>query len=468
MTGASIRIRAALCAIVRARVCPACSGRPRRLPLCLHLLHAAVLCLGLVVAGGQAAFAQPAAPLASTPTPTSVPVIRTTLVPANGAVVGQRLGLMVDVLFPGAMPRPPQVSVPDVPGAQVMRFETQGTTMSDTIGGQTYNGQRFEFSVYPRRGGRLALAPANVRLLDSGGAITGTLQGTAVTTDITVPPGIDAGGPVIATTRLTLDETWSPDPAGPFKTGDAITRTIVRTAEDMPALAMRDLVFPAPTGVRIYADPPVSDDRTARGALTGKRTDRVTYVFEAGGQFELPAVVQPWWNLRDGEARNTTGAGVSITVKAAPVPAAPASAMGAIIRHPLEWIAIAIAAVGLVLAGLWLHPVRRLATAWHSRHVRRLQSEPHAFHALIRACGGSDPRPVYRSLAAWRRLVAPATCSASAGIAADLERAVFASDAASRWDKARAGELAQNLRRLRDRQGQEPALPTGPLPPLNP
>ena len=33
----------------------------------------------------------------------------------------------VDVMFPGDMPRPPRVSLPEMPGAQILRYETQAS-----------------------------------------------------------------------------------------------------------------------------------------------------------------------------------------------------------------------------------------------------------------------------------------------------------------------------------------------------
>ena len=84
-------------------------------------------------------------------------VVREKLDPPSGAVIGQPIRLLVDVLFPDTMPRPPRVSVPDTPGTQIMRFESQGVTMRDQIGGQNYVGQQFEFIVFPRRGGAFTL-----------------------------------------------------------------------------------------------------------------------------------------------------------------------------------------------------------------------------------------------------------------------------------------------------------------------
>ena len=38
-------------------------------------------------------------------------------------------------------------------------------------------------------------------------------------------PGVDPGQPLIATTRASLEEHWTPLPASTFKAGDALART---------------------------------------------------------------------------------------------------------------------------------------------------------------------------------------------------------------------------------------------------
>ena len=93
-------------------------------------------------------------------------------------VIGQHVRVLVDVLFPGEMPRPPRVSLPEMPGAQILRFETQATTMSDRIDGKDHVGQRFEFALYPRRGGTLEVPAPQVTVLDRAGEETGRLRGS--------------------------------------------------------------------------------------------------------------------------------------------------------------------------------------------------------------------------------------------------------------------------------------------------
>ncbi len=281
-------------------------------------MRAMLLALLFLFGLAGVAAAQDAATAPNTPPPAKRPdvVVRQSADPATGAVIGQRVALLVDVMFRNPMPRPPRVTLPDVPGLQVFRFETQGTSLRETIAGNVYTGQRFEFALYARRGGAFEIPPAEITLLDAKGDVTGAAKGQPVRLEVNVPPGVNASQPVVAANMLTLSEQWSPEPGGAFKAGDAIVRTITRTAEDVPGLAMRDLAFRAPAGARVYVDPPEVDDRSNRGVVTGRRVDRVTYVFERGGRFELPALSQPWWDLGAGTLRTADAKGATIDVAA--------------------------------------------------------------------------------------------------------------------------------------------------------
>jgi hypothetical protein len=68
----------------------------------------------------------------------------------------------------------------------------------------------------------------------------------------------------------------------------------------VPALAFADLPRDAPEGVRAYASPPVVLDSINRGALTGKRVDRIIYMFGVtmpivnGAPFAIPVVAPSW------------------------------------------------------------------------------------------------------------------------------------------------------------------------------
>lgn len=398
----------------------------------------------------------PVGPSAVAPLPVApAVVVRQTLDPATGVVVGQHVALRVDVLFRDEMPRPPRVSLPDVPGVQVLRFETQATTMRESIDGSNYVGQRFEFALYPRRGGTFDIPPASVVLLDQQGDASGTAVGQSVPLQVRVPPGVDASGPVVATPRLSLSEHWEPAPKGAFKAGDAIVRTLTRTAGDVPGLAMRDLEFPAPEGVRAYVDPPDISDQNNRGMVTGRRMDRVTYVFERGGRFELPAVEQPWWDLGASTLRTERAPGATISVAAA-VPEAAGAGSWAVRR--ILWIA-----AGAGMLSILAICARQLWRMWAASAAR---AERNAFAALRQACASGDAKATYDAFARWRRFLDPVRGRGAAAILAPLEATLFAG-IPSTWHAGQSVALLEGAARLR-RAHSLPTARKETLPPLNP
>jgi hypothetical protein len=372
-------------------------------------------------------------------------VVRTTVKPDKGAVIGQQVEVLVDVLFVDQMLRPPRVAIGEVAGAQILRFESQATTMSDRIAGTPYTGQRFEFALYARRGGTLTVPAPQVTLLDRAGTAIGTAAGTPATVEIAVPRGVDATQPVIATTRATLEEQWAPAPKTAFKAGDALVRTITREAEDVPAMAMPDLAFPAPSGVRVYRDPPQSEDRQNRGAVTGRRIDKATYVFEQGGSFTLAGIVQPWWDLSARQLRDEARPAVTVSVTAPPKPI-----------DPWHFIGPVVALLLLLSGGRWLEP--RLHVWQAERHARWLASEPKAFDDLAEACRSDDVRAIYRTFTVWRQRSPRRDLGA---FAEQLETVLFAGAA---WP-AGSGSAFLHTLQAPARAGHHPV---SALPPLNP
>jgi hypothetical protein len=380
-------------------------------------------------------------------------IVRMTIRPETGAVVGQRIEVLVDVLFRDGMVRPPRVTVADIPGAQLVRFETQATTMTDRVGGQDYTGQRFEFALYARRGGSFTVPAPVATLLDASGEAIGTVTGQPATVDVAVPPGADASRPIIATTRTTLRESWSPPNRTSFKAGDAVVRTIVREVSDVSGMAIPDLSFSAPAGVRVYAGRPDVTDAQSRGEVTGRRTDTVTYVFETGGTFDLPAVTQPWWNLTDKRLQTERGAGLSATVAAASP--APASFQDLFER----WGFIATTALGSLALAFWGWWWLRERLA--ERRARWLASERKARADLLAACRRVEPRAIYEAYVVWRARMRRSADLAS--LAETIEAVLFAG---ASWSAEDARAFAGRVEAVAGAAPQRRRAVS--LPPLNP
>lgn len=398
--------------------------------------------------------------------PAGKPLVRTILDPTEGIVIGQPVRLDVEVLFPGDMPYPPLVSVPEARGAQIMRFETQAVTMRERIAGQDYVGKRFEFILFPRRGGEIAIPAPRVTLLDRSGDPAGSVEGEANRANVAVPAGIDQSGPVLVAKRVGVVQSWSPDPvSASFKTGDAITRTISRQADGVPALGMAEFSFVAPEGVRVYVDPPAVDDRTNRGDVEGRRVDKVTYVFEKAGHYELPALVQPWWSLVDKQARQEDLPGVTVTV---------AAGVGLVSEARPSWRPswLVAGASTLVLLGLIALLARSLATVGRKAALRFRASETYARRQLQAAARSGSPEAAYRAWTAWSERLPSreAAClhrdPALGPLIAVLKGNLFGARGAG-WNRDKGMALARAVGTWRGSQLAQ-SLERDPLPALNP
>jgi len=415
--------------------------------------------IALLISAASAALAQDA-------TPKDGIVVRTSVDPA-APVIGQHVRLVLDVLFPGRMPAPPRVEALQPPGLQIFRFESQGLTIRETIDGAPYVGQRFEFAVYPRRAGSLSIPPVEVRLMDRAGDQTGTLASQPQTLAVSAPPGMDPSRPAIASTRVTLTDSWDPANAKLMRIGDAIVRVIKREADDTPSLAFAPLDAGALEGVRAYADQPLSEDRVERGRLTGERTDRIIYVLERPGDYLLPPVSQIWWDLSAGGLRHASKDGRRVTVAATPAGAkggGSAAFARLLTRRPLAALAGGAVAIGLI--GWFL--AARIVGRRRQREALG-PSEAELFSRLKHAARGEDSGAAYRALAAWRDATAiPRHRLAALPSVQALERTLFA--AGPRQAAAPPRGLIADLQALRSKRGavRERRAAEESLPPLNP
>lgn len=93
-------------------------------------------------------------------------IVRSAIENANADVwVGQRVVLQVDVLARDGWAQIKSARDFEVPGAYVVRLQTQGTRLNETIAGVEYAGQRYELSLFAQKGGKITVPtiPIDVR-----------------------------------------------------------------------------------------------------------------------------------------------------------------------------------------------------------------------------------------------------------------------------------------------------------------
>jgi hypothetical protein len=287
---------------------------------------------------------------------------------------------------------------------------------------------------------------------------------------------------VITTTDLQVKDQWTPQPVK-AKVGDAFTRTVTLTAEDIPGMAFPPLNIEKIDGLGVYHKQPRVNDQMQRGAFTGQRTETITYVCEKEGKFTLPGMNINWWNPKNEELKEIKLKPVTLEVAANPLLETedqPGAEQQSSESFPWKPASIAIFVLAVAIIGLlWLLRSRK-------QQASSLEpSEADLFKQFHRATTSSDAAKTMQALMRWLDRSGLTGASGRLDLLvlrtgdADLGRQVQALEAvlfspgeinksAGSWS---AGELYRAVKRARRKLGQaDIRLKAGEerLPALNP
>lgn len=292
---------------------------------------------------------------------------------------GEQLTLNLDIKTNGQSFSDVFFDLPEVTGAFLLRTDSSTVKLTEQRGSDSWQVLRYPLSLFVPQGRTIKVPAFEVRFQTSRGfgtePTTHKLLTPALELDVTQPPGVDAGDMVVSSPGLEVNYTWTL-PAEPVKPGDALTLTVERRSERVSAMLLPPLpVFETP-GLASYPAAPELDDRSNRGALVGERRDRITWIVEQAGSYDIPAVRFRWWDPQRERLEDQIIEGASFEVVAPPA-TAPAGKQGQppatrIGRHNVVMWATLVLVIGSVLvwlrqqhAGLWrrILPQRRTLLA---------------------------------------------------------------------------------------------------------
>lgn len=334
-------------------------------------------------------------------------ILRTSIGTEGTLWLGQRVILNVDVLVEDGWAQIVKFHELRASGVIIVRFETQGTRHSDSVGGRSYSGQRYSFSVFPQTGGEVTvpsvLVDVETKTWGADGA-TGTARLTTppVSFTVRVPPGAGSISGLVTTSSLTASQRWEPEPDS-LKVGFALTRTVSVAASDVSGMAFPPLDHREIEGVAIYPGEPTLQDEFVRGSLSGSREDVVTYVFEREGAVTLPDVVVHWWNPETRRLKEIRLPGMTLDIAAgvpvvSEVEEAADGDMGG--RGARNWFPATIAVVlaGLLAIIFWRRSIGPRWTAWRQA---RTESEAACFRRFVVVARSGVAAATYDSLVSW-------------------------------------------------------------------
>lgn len=359
----------------------------------------------------------PAAPAGA-----QAPVVRVTATPEE-VPVGEAVALQITVLAPTWFPKPPAYPAFELTNTITRLPPDSSYPTSERVGGETWSGIVRSYRIYPLIGATYRLSGQTMTVTY---ADPETSKPVKVEVDVPevefrarVPAGAEALDPYLAGRRLTLDREVEGE-VGPVAVGDALVVRYTAELEGMPAIFLPALVpgsAGAPPGqgvsagapparrnevpgVSVYAGEPVVED-----GEPARRSEKLTFVFEAGGEFTVPAAEIRWWNTETSVVETASVPALTVSVAGPPGPGLTGEDAAAS-RRPAIALWVALLAVVLLASRRWVPALR---SRWAAYQEQRLRSEEYAFARLRKALHGGDPRAAHHALLTWLERMEPGT-----------------------------------------------------------
>lgn len=330
-----------------------------------------------------------------------------------------------------------QLTRPSIDNALVKRLGDDRRSQTE-YQGRLYQVLERQYAIYPQNSGELKIPPAiftgMIEDLHSSTHTVGPfLQGFAKPLRLTSEaksikvkpiPSEWKGKHWLPAKNLVLKETWDLGKSA-LHVGDPITRTIELTVYGVSIAQLPELSFPEEPGVNIYPDRAQGTELLDDNQLVSRRVWRVSYIPTKAGDFNLPEISLPWWNIDKNQQElalvpakqvSILPAQVNANAISTPIPSTqtavkPSDPVSPIMTdsHSKAWIwAILFAGAWLLTLLLWWKSSRSPAAPKEESKPQTLTSKPKEYvQALKQACQDHQPHEAYRALLAWANAMWP-------------------------------------------------------------
>ena len=395
------------------------------------------------------------------------PVVRVEVTPET-VIVGESAQMTVTVLVPTWFTRSSVYPTFELANAMTRLPPDSSYPLRERVGNESWSGIVRSYEIYPLLGATYRLSGQSIQITYANPG-SEPVQTSVEIPEIVfrgqVPEGAESLDPYIAGSNLQLRldiEGASAD----LEAGDALVLEYVAELNGLPAIFIPPL---APDlqldGVSVYADAPDVKDGTP-----ARRSEKITLVLDAGGEFIIPERQLKYWNTDSKSIETVVAEGLTFSVAGPPVPTAMGDASSARQTGRLVWLAASIA----LLLVLW-RGVPAITARYRIAAAERMQTEAYAFAQLCRALSCNDGDAAYRAMLHWMERLEPGMnvrAFASAYGDESLSAAVNSLSAGIYGNAERDSDLRRlrgNLKAARRRylqRGTHQAAQS--LPPLNP
>jgi hypothetical protein len=324
--------------------------------------------------------------------------------------VGQQQELHLELWTDGFSFADQWFVIPEVKGAYLLQPDASTLKLSENRDGVPWQGLRYTLLLYPQQGGTLQVPAFDVSFSARAGFGTEPASFRYSTPPLEIktrrPPGAKLGSLLVTTSSFSMESSWTPR-AGPdgtaeLKVGDAITLKVTRRAQNVPGMVFSPLPDINIDGLGIYPASPEVNDRVNRGALSGERTDSVTFICEREGRYRVPEIRFQWWDPGREQLAEQKVSPLELVVAANPAWTGAAAGSAATVRDPFDWNRALMLGGALLLVALGWY----VGFPWVRKHLQNRRDliesgEPWAFRKVRQACESGNPIEAYSAITLW-------------------------------------------------------------------
>lgn len=316
---------------------------------------------------------------------------------------GQKVTVSIDVLVADGWAQAKNFRDVEIESGYLLRYESQGTRLNESIDGKAYSGQRYELFFFAHHSGEQTIPelPLDIEVKSwATPAASGIKRKStpAIPLSVKTLPNTGTATDIISTTRYRANQTWNPE-GDSLQPGDAITRTISFEAADVAAMLFPPLSFPDIDGMGVYPGEPTVHDTYQRGELSGKRVETVSYVMEQPGTYELPAHEFYWWNVAAEKLEKITLPGLSLTVSGETAPSQDSAEVPA--PEGKGGFPLLPLLVVFPLLAILLYYRNQIKKLYQQQLERARESENAYFRRIADGAHSNNPKTVVRATMQW-------------------------------------------------------------------
>ncbi|MGL1957173.1 MAG: hypothetical protein OCD00_07655 [Colwellia sp.] len=181
----------------------------------------------------------------------------------------------------------------------VLPFNELAINGTKKIKGTTWATQIREITLYPMKTGVYHIPAITISVsvnTEKNGIVSGIISTKSLEFEVSKPDELTGITDYIVSSEMRLTEQSDFDPDKNYQIGEALTQTIIFTAQNVPGMMLPVLPKPSITGISVYHKQGEISDKSSRGVIKGSRTESFTYIFEQVGNYSLAEQKFYWWN----------------------------------------------------------------------------------------------------------------------------------------------------------------------------